>query len=95
MIGWTRRRSEEEFWVRVLSVQGFYARITGVTAALDIDMADSVQWTTSAEALLIEIPFFVRPAARKKIEKYARENGLGEITEAVYEQAKAQFGRKK
>ena len=57
-------------------------------------MADSMQWTTSAEALLKEIPFFVRPAARKKIEKYARENGLGEITEVVYKQAKAQFGRK-
>ncbi|MFK8182611.1 MAG: protochlorophyllide oxidoreductase [Phormidesmis sp.] len=58
-------------------------------------MADSVQWTASAEALLKEIPFFVRPAARKKIEKYARENGVNEITDAVYEKAKAQFGRKK
>lgn len=58
-------------------------------------MADSVQWTASAEALLKEIPFFVRPAARKKIEKYAREHGFSEITDAVYEEAKAQFGRKK
>ncbi|MEM9088881.1 MAG: protochlorophyllide oxidoreductase [Cyanobacteria bacterium P01_F01_bin.53] len=57
-------------------------------------MADSVQWTTAAEALLKEIPFFVRPAARKKIEKYAREHGLAEITDTVYQQAKAQFGRK-
>ena len=58
-------------------------------------MADSIQWTASAEALLKEIPFFVRPAARKKIEKYARENGFSEITDSVYEEAKAQFGRKK
>ncbi|MEM6450500.1 MAG: protochlorophyllide oxidoreductase [Cyanobacteria bacterium P01_D01_bin.105] len=58
-------------------------------------MADSIQWTASAEGLLKEIPFFVRPAARKKIEKYARENGLSEITDTVYEAAKAQFGRKK
>lgn len=58
-------------------------------------MADSVQWTTAAEALLKEIPFFVRPAARKKIEKYAREKGLAEITDTVYQQAKDQFGRKK
>lgn len=58
-------------------------------------MANSVQWTASAEALLKEIPFFVRPAARKKIEKYARENGLSEITDDVYAKAKAQFGRKK
>lgn len=58
-------------------------------------MADSVQWTAEAEASLKEIPFFVRPAARKKIEKYAREHGQAEITEAVYREAKAQFGRKK
>ncbi len=58
-------------------------------------MADSVQWTAAAEAMLKEIPFFVRPAARKKIEKYARENGLTDISETVYQQAKAQFGRKK
>ena len=57
-------------------------------------MADSVQWTAAAEARLKEIPFFVRPAARKKIEKYARENGITEISEAVYQQAKEQFGRK-
>ena len=59
-----------------------------------VTMADSVQWTASAEALLKEIPFFVRPAARKKIEKYARDRQMEEITDAVYEQAKAQFGRK-
>ncbi|MEL7353084.1 MAG: PCP reductase family protein [Cyanobacteria bacterium P01_A01_bin.116] len=58
-------------------------------------MADSVQWTAEAESLLKEIPFFVRPAARKKIEKYARENGLNEITDTIYQQAKKQFGRKK
>lgn len=58
-------------------------------------MSDLVQWTASAQSLLKEIPFFVRPAARKKIEKYARDNGISEITDAVYEQAKAQFGRKK
>lgn len=57
-------------------------------------MADSVQWLAEAEALLKEIPFFVRPAARKKIEKYALEQGFSEVTEAVYRQAKAQFGRK-
>lgn len=58
-------------------------------------MADSIQWASAAEARLKEIPFFVRPAARKKIEKYARDNNLTEITETVYQQAKDQFGRKK
>ena len=30
-----------------------------------------MEWTAEAEARLKEIPFFVRPAARKKIEKLA------------------------
>jgi len=58
-------------------------------------MADSIEWSASAEARLKEIPFFVRPAARKKIEKYARANELNKITEEVYEKAKSEFGRKK
>ncbi|MEO0855129.1 MAG: PCP reductase family protein, partial [Cyanobacteria bacterium J06648_11] len=35
---------------------------------------------------------FVRPAARKKIEKFAQEAGETEITEQVYERAKAKCG---
>ena len=50
-----------------------------------------MDWTTEAEARLKEIPFFVRPAARKKIEKFAQDQGLAQITEAVYEAAKKQF----
>ncbi|MGK7909147.1 MAG: PCP reductase family protein [Synechococcus sp.] len=49
------------------------------------------QWTAEAEAKLKEIPFFVRPAARKKIEKFAQEAGASEITAKIYEQAKAKF----
>lgn len=51
-----------------------------------------MDWTAEAEARLKEIPFFVRPAARKKIETFARDQGLTQITEAVYEAAKKQFG---
>jgi len=58
-------------------------------------MASSIQWTQAAEDKLKEIPFFVRPAARKKIEKFAQERELEEITAAVYLKAKDQFGRKK
>jgi len=54
-------------------------------------MSEPVNWSAEAEARLKEIPFFVRPAARKKIEKFAKEAGLTEITEAVYEQAKQKF----
>jgi hypothetical protein len=51
-----------------------------------------VNWTTEAEAKLKEIPFFVRPAARKKIEKLALEMGAVETTGAIYDEAKKKFG---
>ncbi len=55
-------------------------------------MSTSIFWTAEAEAMLKEIPFFVRPAARKKIEKFAEERGIAEITVDVYALAKQQFG---
>lgn len=51
-----------------------------------------MEWTTEAEEKLKEIPFFVRPAARKKLEKFAQEAGYTKITVEVYQQAKAKFG---
>jgi hypothetical protein len=51
-----------------------------------------MNWTTEAEAKLKEIPFFVRPAARKKIEKLAEEMGASEINIDIYLQAKSKFG---
>ncbi len=51
-----------------------------------------MEWTADAEARLKEIPFFVRSAARKKIEKFAQAQGASQITVEVYEAAKQQFG---
>jgi len=69
-------------------------RVRGVVCIPEnpLTMSDAIKWTPEAEARLKEIPFFVRPAARKKIEKFAQEAGIAEITEAVYEQAKQRFG---
>lgn len=53
-----------------------------------------MEWTPSAEEKLKEIPFFVRPGARKKIEKLAQEMGETVITPEIYAKAKAQFGKK-
>lgn len=55
-------------------------------------MSANISWTTEAETKLKEIPFFVRPAARKKIEKFAQEQGNNEITVEIYERAKQKFG---
>ena len=55
--------------------------------------AGSMNWHPDAEALLKEVPFFVRPAVRRRIEAMAREAGIGEVDGPFYEQAKAQFGQ--
>jgi hypothetical protein len=53
-----------------------------------------MQWQPEAEAKLKEVPFFVRPAVRRRIESMAQEAGRSEIDAPFYEQAKAQFGQK-
>ncbi|KZL49555.1 PCP reductase family protein [Nodularia spumigena CS-591/12] len=58
-------------------------------------MSESIKWTPEAEAKLKEIPFFVRPFARKKIETYAEENSIFLITLEIYEDVKKQFNEKK
>jgi hypothetical protein len=55
--------------------------------------SDAVKWMAEAETKLKEIPFFVRPAARRKIEHFAREAGQKTITVEIYEQAKQKFGQ--
>ncbi|MCP9849679.1 PCP reductase family protein [Cyanobium sp. Morenito 9A2] len=51
-----------------------------------------MQWTPQAEFQLKEVPFFVRPVVRRRIEALAREDGLTAIDQAFYEAAKRQFG---
>jgi len=57
-------------------------------------MSEPTKWTAEAEAKLKDIPFFVRPFARKKIEKYAQDNNFSPITIDVYDQAKKMFNKK-
>ncbi|MBD2136503.1 PCP reductase family protein [Anabaena sp. FACHB-1237] len=49
-------------------------------------MSEQVKWTAEAEAKVKDIPFFVRPFARKKIENYAYEKDIFLITIEVYEE---------
>jgi hypothetical protein len=51
-------------------------------------------WSKEAEAKLKEIPFFVRPAVRNRIEALAAEAGCSTIELPFYEEAKARFGQK-
>ncbi|MBD2384154.1 PCP reductase family protein [Cylindrospermum sp. FACHB-282] len=57
-------------------------------------MSEPIKWTAEAEAKLKDIPFFVRPFARKKIEAYAQENSISVITLEIYDQAKQLFNKK-
>jgi hypothetical protein len=52
-----------------------------------------MNWHPDAEALLKEVPFFVRPAVRRRIETMAREAGIGLVDVSFYQRAKAQFGQ--
>ena len=56
--------------------------------------SQSMQWSSDAEQRLKEVPFFVRPVVRRRIESLAAEAGLAEVDRSFYEQAKARFGEK-
>ncbi|MBC1261724.1 protochlorophyllide oxidoreductase [Synechococcus sp. BSF8S] len=52
-----------------------------------------MEWTPEAEASLKEVPFFVRPAVRRRIETLAAEASRSSIDLAFYAAAKARFGQ--
>lgn len=51
-----------------------------------------VAWTSEAEARLERIPSFIRPMARRSIERFAEDKGYPSITEAVMDEARTVFG---
>jgi Proto-chlorophyllide reductase 57 kD subunit len=57
-------------------------------------MSETIVWRPEAEVKLKEIPFFVRPFARRKIEAYAKDNSFPQITIEIYEDAKKMFNKK-
>jgi len=51
-----------------------------------------VAWTPEAHARLERIPSFIRPMARRSIERFAEDKGYPSITEAVMDEARTVFG---
>ena len=51
-----------------------------------------VPWTEEAEVRLERVPAFIRPMARKAIERYAEGKGYGAVTEAVMDEARGVMG---
>jgi len=57
-----------------------------------VPAATGVRWTDEAETRIARIPEFIRPMARRAIERYAESRGYPAITEAVMEEARGTFG---
>ena len=55
--------------------------------------AGELCWSSEGEAELAKIPFFVRPKVRRNTEAFARERGIGAITDEVLYEAKAHYSR--
>jgi DNA-directed RNA polymerase subunit RPC12/RpoP len=51
-----------------------------------------VAWTPEAEARVERIPSFIRPMARRAIERFAEDKGYPAITESVMDEARGAFG---
>jgi proto-chlorophyllide reductase subunit len=55
------------------------------------NVSDGMTWSSDAEKRLENIPDFIRPMARKEIERLARERGATTITGEVMDEAKEKF----
>ncbi|HSE93136.1 MAG TPA: PCP reductase family protein, partial [Methylomirabilota bacterium] len=53
---------------------------------------DTVAWTPEAQARMDRVPEFIRPMARKAIERYAESRGYASVTEQVMDEARGTFG---
>jgi DNA-directed RNA polymerase subunit RPC12/RpoP len=53
---------------------------------------EAVAWTPEARARMDRVPEFIRPMARKAIERYAESKGYASVTEPVLDEARAVFG---
>ena len=68
----------------------FAAALGGEAAAPETPA--TVSWDPSAEARLANIPGFIRPMAKRSIERFAEGKGYTSITEAVMDEARQVFG---
>ena len=74
-----------------------YARKHGYTKITLQVMDDSksategIPWAPAAEKRLENIPDFIRPMARREIERIAMERGAAQVTEAIMDETKTKF----
>ncbi len=68
-----------------------YAAITLQVMDDSKNAADGLTWTAEAEKRLENIPDFIRPMARREIERLAKERGAATVTAQVMDEAKEKF----
>jgi DNA-directed RNA polymerase subunit RPC12/RpoP len=69
-----------------------FAAALGEQAGAAATEPASVTWQAEAEARLERIPSFIRPMARRSIERYAADKGYPTVTESVMDEARTVFG---
>jgi hypothetical protein len=76
------------------SVEAFASKQGYKTITLQVmddsksDSSNGIAWTPEAEKRLENIPDFIRPMARKEVERVAKERGLATITAQVMDETK-------
>ena len=69
-----------------------FAAALGAEAGSAATGPSGVTWEPAAEARLERVPSFIRPMARRSIERYAEGKGYRTVTGAVMDEARAVFG---
>jgi DNA-directed RNA polymerase subunit RPC12/RpoP len=71
----------------------FAAALGGdATSAAAPERSAAVVWEAAAERRLANIPGFIRPMAKRSIERFAEGKGYTSITEGVMDEARTVFG---
>jgi hypothetical protein len=78
------------------SIEGYARKHGFTTITLQVmddakSAPDGMVWSAEAEKRLDNIPDFIRPMARREIERLARERGATTITDQVMDEAKEKF----
>ncbi len=83
---------EEAFATEAGTTEGPGCPFAAMIPSVESAATGSVAWTPEAEARIERIPTFIRPMARKAIERFAQDKGYETITEAVMDEAKTAIG---
>jgi hypothetical protein len=57
-------------------------------------MTTPIRWQPDAELRIKQVPFFIRPLARRRAEAVARERGLSEVTSLLLDELKSKEHKK-